>query len=514
VNVRWTWREAPLLVLCLITSSAQAVETPIELRPYRVEILLADESDDPTLRDELAAMSDRTWGGRWSLHIDARTAAPWMSERLFERLQPDDLAASNDADVDVRYLVWVSPQPAGVKLSIRAWEPLWGHLSPVVSDSVYDRRAAPLRILQLCRQLFRPRATWEKHDDQTARIAVQAAALAGPDPEFAVLQPEEAFVPWMILRKRDGTIQRQQAISWTYFVAQELTDGRGLATVVSGLRSPHGAKPRGRIELVAVAARPQWSQTRLECFSQSQPPRPLAAHRVEWLPVETSTEAGTTKESEESPRPQVLVTDRGGSLRFAVEDYPDLLWASVYSGSLRLARVPLLPGSAPVARLDLPDDAIRLQAEGQLQLLQSELVDVVALRTLLVATARAAGKRSDWKTANEKLALAKRLSAPQPFLEQVSAVRVPAVAEALKRKDRTTEQRVIRMCEETIELIRRYLDEDRLRLVQEELDELQAADKEISAEVRGANQSAKTAAPPAASEPAPKTKSAPKAGGF
>ena len=490
-------------------SSAGAIETPIELLPYRVVIELADAGRDAALPGELAAMSDRTWGGRWELRIDARPDAPWASERRFQQFRVDDFVATGDDDVDVRYLVSVEPQPVGVALRVRASEPLWGHLSPAIGDVVYDRREAPLRILQLCRQLFRPLASWEKHDDLSARLAVRGAAIAGPDPEFDIVQPNEAFVPWMILRKRDGTIQRQQPISWTYFVAQDLTNGRGLAKVVSGLRSPHGAKPRGRVEFVAVAARPQWSQTRLECYSQAQPPRPLAAHRVEWLPVDPVLESDVADESAETPQPELLVTNRTGSLHFPVGKFPELVWASVYSGTLRLARVPIVPGSVPVARLDLPDDGIRLQAEGQFQLLQSELVDVVALRTLTVAEARAAAKKNDWKAADEKLADAKRLSAPQPFLERVSAVRVPAVAEAMQRKDRTTEQRVVRMCDETTELIRRYLDEDRLRLVQEELDELQAAVKETAAEVRAVDQPAVNDGRPSIATPAPATAAPP-----
>jgi hypothetical protein len=179
-------------------------------------------------------------------------------------------------------------------------------------------------------------------------------------------------------------------------------------------------------------------------------------------------------------RPNLVVTDRSGSVTFSAVEHPPLLWASVYSGTLRLARVPIIPGSAPVLQLQLPDDAVRLQAEGQLQLLQSELVDVVALRAVTVAAARAAAKRSDWQTVDEKLAEARKVSAPQPFVDRVAAVRLTALTASRQKVDRTTEQRVIQMCDETLELVRRYLDEDRLRLVQEELDELRAAEKQAS----------------------------------
>jgi hypothetical protein len=245
----------------------------------------------------------------------------------------------------------------------------------------------------------------------------------------------------------------------------------------------------------------------------------LAAHRVEWLSVENPHAPPNSTDAESSPpQPSLLVTDRTGSLLFSAADHPPMVWASVYSGTLRLARVPIIPGSVPVQQLQLPDDAVRLQAEGQLQLLQSELVDVVALRAVTVAAARAAAKRSDWQTANERMAEARKSSAPQPFVDRVAAIRVAALTASRQKVDRTTEQRVIQMCDETLELVRRYLDEDRLRLVQEELDELQAVEKQETAPERAPRDPrvhAATAPPttaPAAAPPPPPTKAAPKIG--
>uniref|UniRef100_A0A7C2JZE6 Uncharacterized protein n=1 Tax=Schlesneria paludicola TaxID=360056 RepID=A0A7C2JZE6_9PLAN len=489
-NLRATWSLLVALTMaaCGVVHAADVdASTPVELQPYRVHLLLADRRPDGVAREklveELSSTSDRTWGRRWALQLESRDPSPWSNHRAFRRFRPETFAADTDVDAfDVRYFVQVSALPVGLQLQVRAWEPLWNHASPVLGASVMDPRDAPLRILELCRDLFRPRAVWEKTNDYSARLIVQGGAIAAPDAEFPLIEPQEIFTPWLVARNREGAITRQQAVPWTCFVLEDVVDGRASVRVVSGLRAPLGAKPRGRIDYVAVAARPQWTSTRLDCYSVSQPPRALAAHRVELTPVDLSPPA--SEESPTPPTPELVLTDRLGAVRIDAAGRPPMVWAAVYSGTLKLATVPIVPGSAEAVRLDLPDDSIRLQAEGQLQLLTSELVDTVALRAVVMSAARAAAKKNDWPVVKDKMAEARKIGDPKPLLERVSAVRVPAAAAALAKKDRTTEQRVQRMCDETAEMVRHYLNPEKLNLLQEELDELEKVDQQTKADVR------------------------------
>ena len=85
-----------------------------------------------------------------------------------------------------------------------------------------------------------------------------------------------------------------------------------------------------------------------------------------------------------------------------------LVWLFAYSGQRLLARVPLFRECSSSVRLDVPDDSTRLTAEANLQMLQGEVIDAVALRNTAFATIRAAAKKDDWVTVNQKLALLKR----------------------------------------------------------------------------------------------------------
>jgi hypothetical protein len=60
----------------------------------------------------------------------------------------------------------------------------------------------------------------------------------------------------------------------------------------------------------------------------------------------------------------------------------------VKNGETLLARLPVVVGLSPVVTAEVPDDSRRLQAEGLLKGLQSEVVDVVASRQVAAARVR------------------------------------------------------------------------------------------------------------------------------
>lgn len=461
--------------------AAKKLPIPLELQPYQVHILLADSRARPLPHDDwaatLAACTERTWGGFWDLTVQTIEPPPWFDSAGFADYRFE--ISPSEQPLDVVYLVWVAQRADGLELLLRSRELRWDHTSPILRETVLDERELPMRILLLTRKLFRPLATWEKRDDQSVWVTIKGAALAEADPDHPLVEVGELLTPWLISLRRDGSLNRQQALPWTYFRLESLEKGRGWASVVSGLQAPLAIKSRGRMEFVAVAARPQWPETRFECWAQTQPPRPMAAHRVAVRADEHAIRPQDHAAS--STASEIWITDRSGGLTFSVQDQPRLLWLTVYSGTLKLAYVPLAVGTAPLIRINLPDDSVRLEAEGQLQLIQSELIDEVARRSAEIAVVKAAAKKQDWETVKKYLERLRKQSIPQPFLERVSAVRVAAVNAAQKNKDRVTEQRVIRMCEETNNLIRRYLNEDRIRLLEEELAELRSDNDASSA---------------------------------
>ncbi len=454
--------------------------TPIEYVPYSVAVQVSlPENPDAHIADAAAWLSElqaaiiRRAGPRWALTVQRDSQAAWSRPSAWRDLnaaKASKLVTDNPADFI--YLVQLSSTGGTLSGEVRVWEPLVSVLSPLRKATAVDSRELPEQVAQAVWELFRPRGHWQKIDDAQARLRVQAAGLGTDSALPPLLDVGEVFNPWIVLRKRDQSVDRIVPQSWTYLIAETLIDGRGQARIVSGLRNPLTLKPRGRVEFVAIAARPQWSETTITFRRQSSPPEVLAAHETQWYADQFPID------EEHPPKVARQLTDRFGKMTLQKMPEARLGWLTITSGSQLLARLPIVPGEEHQREVMLPDDSLRLQVEGQLQLVQSDLVSFVATRTALIAITRASAKKSDWEAVDARLKQLNLLPSPQSFLDRVNAIRVAAVAKARSAKDRTTEQRVSRMTDDTAELVKRYLNDDKLAVLKEEVAELRAADVE------------------------------------
>jgi hypothetical protein len=257
--------------------------------------------------------------------------------------------------------------------------------------------------------------------------------------------------------------------------------GASACTLTSALRVSFSARRR-RVESVALGIVPSLASTRLTMVTFFPARRPLGGIEVE------SFAESPPPASEQAAAPaalQRLVTDRNGQVRLDCPSPPldKPLWLFVRSGQNLLARVPFVPGIRADEILELPDDTLRLEIEGQVAQLQSELVDAVARRAVLSALVRNRAKAREWPAVDELL---KQLSAgPRApnFAADLNSIRINGQRQARERKERLTELRIQKLCDESAELITYYLDEAKVNEVREEIAELrQIAEEEAKAE--------------------------------
>jgi hypothetical protein len=454
----------------------------MESRPYRVRILLAGGAD--AWRAPLTAALDRSVGRLWETTIedlagisrpDASGLARWnqsAAQQLF-----------SDADVDFWFAVTIQASGPRRRIAVRAWQPKYEWLSPVQSAVLFERRDTAGRMVQLCWGLFRPEIQIEHVEENDVRARIPAGDLQPADPAYRLFQPGDCLVPWLMYYNRQKVLQRSQELPWSYVRLDEIAGPLAKGVVLSGLRTPLAGKTRGRIEKVAVASRPVFAETRLQIGVQNQPARLLAGYRLELRPklperkpVEEQENAGDGAAAKPPMEDVVTVlTDRLGETTLTPKPGQPVTWVYVYSGDLLLARVPFVAGSLAFQRLDVPDDSVRLAVEGQLQVLQSELINLVAERNTLVAAARAASKKDDWDSVASLRRQLDDLPERKTYHDRLAAIRVPALNAAKARRDRNAQVRVDRLCNDVAELIDRYLDPDKLQVIKDDLDELQKA---------------------------------------
>ena len=513
-----------------VSAADRPTELPVDVRPYRVRLAIAFDApqlSEATQREMLLATEQavrRCVGSMWQLRVES---LPWLQPvsaaglsrlkvaELIERADPREQAsgslqtpgpigsvsegvgmprvesssssssltlrvgveAAASEPVEVWFVATVQAARPGYRVEVRAWQPEIPLALDSVGDRVVDPRDVPLTIVKLCWQTFRPVGVVEGVDGNTVQVRLRAGALAAPDADFALAQPNDIFVPSIAVRSRENRVERLLSIPWTYLTATEVSGSLMTANVGSGLRSPISAKQRGRNETIVVAVRPQQQATRLELATQTKPSLPLVAHRIE-----LRSSPATPIQDDPVARLETLVgellTDRRGLVMIAVDRERPLVWLFAYSGQHLLARVPFVPGVAPHVRLEVPDDSARLAAEADVQMLQGQLIDAVAVRNTQIGLIRAAAKQRDWKEQESRLAGLAKLEDAQSFLDRLAAVRVPAVNAAKTRKDKVAEARINRLCDEMATLIRQYLSEDRIKQLNEEATELRKADAE------------------------------------
>ena len=457
---------------------------PPERRGYEVRLLVAlDESsfDAPsslTILREVGQAATRCAGELWAVKTNQITWLSPASQRGLERLDQTVLFKQYpDESADVWFAASVESLPVGFRVSVRSWQPDVQLETPIQSVDLHDRREIAVALLRLCRDLMRPMGVVENVTKKTARIRLRAGELTPPDPSFNQLKKDDLLLPMLAYRDKNKVIERLQTIPWTYISVEEIENSTVQGTIESGLKSPLSGKKRGRIDTLVVALRPQYPSTQIELLTQTKPRLPLVAHRIE---VRTSfANPQPTKEHPEIDPSATLIrellTDRRGLTHLMIEPDHRLVWLFAYSGENLLARVPCVPGISRILSLEVPDDSTRLTAEADLQMLQGEVIDAVALRNTAIATMRSAAKKDDWNTVTQKLTLLKRQQDAGSLNDRLIAVRVAGTAAAKARKDRVTEVRINRICDDTASLIKTHLSDETLRLLIEEMEALQSA---------------------------------------
>ncbi len=464
-----------------------SLEVPAERRPYHVRLLVAFDptSFDSTARQiqlrDIHQTTRRCVGELWAFEATEISWLDPVSEQGLVRLDRSVLEKHRPGDsADVWFVAAIETLPVGKRVSVRSWQPEIQIESIVKSTVVHDERDLTIALIRLCRDLFRPMGIVVQVNDRSVQIRLNGGEYITPDPTFSQLSPDEVLIPMLAYRNKDHVIEKLQVIPWTYLTVDEVDGSRVVGTVQSGLKLALGGKKRGRIDTLVVAVRPQFEATRIQLVTQSKPQLPLVAHRIE-----VRTEAVIPRVTEEHPEidpASTLIneklTDRRGFSKISVEPDYSLVWLFAFSGQHMLARVPFVPGAAAEIRFEVPDDATRLAAEADLQMLQGEVIDAVALRNTAIATIRAAAKKDDWSTVSQKLTLLKQQSSSSSLVDRLIAVRVAGVAAAKANRDKAAETRINRMCDEAVALIKVHLGEEKVRLLTEEMDALQSADVE------------------------------------
>ncbi|MEY4568045.1 MAG: hypothetical protein RLY14_3015, partial [Planctomycetota bacterium] len=142
----------------------------------------------------------------------------------------------------------------------------------------------------------------------------------------------------------------------------------------------------------------------------------------------------------------------------------------VKNGETLLARLPIVVGLQPLYVAEVPDDSRRLEAEAFLRGLQSEVVDLVALRQVAAARVRLRMEEGKLDQAKQLVDELRQLKDYEKMARDLDNVQRQVLDPASGPLTPVAQLRIEKMFQQTRELLQKYLQNDLVQKVEKELD--------------------------------------------
>lgn len=465
--------------------SSEAVDRyRFELEPYRVLVelhvmtpRLIEGKDLQRLSAKLVSHIHRNAGATWSTRVVVVDADSFQSTDGHRR---DNGSQKN---YDKVFRLAIGRNANGFELTGSEFDVPTQQRTSEVSRTVIAPRFVAHELARMTAALFRPVAIVDTANEMNVRIRLKAGLIACPNPNWNAIPVDSYLTTYRLYFDRDKVIRKRIEVPWTFLKILKTQRAQADCKVISAFRAPLAGIQR-RVETRALVATPlsNVSELRIERRNDRRSPtgtlRVNLAHSfVPGKPVDFHSR---------------LVTDRRGTQRLSKEETP-IQFIFVYSGDTLLARVPVMIGLEEVIELEVPDDETQLSVDGQLNQIKSELIDIVARRTVMIARVKLLAKQGkfgqlaagdaggqDAREENNVSAVMKQielLPGVESFRKKILAVRVPAVARSESAGDRAAVNRINKQCDEMTELVKRYLDDDKLKQLEEQVDEWKTIDR-------------------------------------
>ncbi len=407
--------------------SAEPEETAWEYRPYQIAVwLCSDGSPDieanlDRIADELVLGARRIDASGWYLNVQqpprqlqwkilSTISAP---EAYTESLADDPLVGQQDKLMCVCLSSENGQILARVReldLETRQWGPLGernfsqttGLLDGLVqlvknafmpiaevervtehtlengkkADMVY-LRARAIRTCKRSRQVVNDREIPGDglDNDDNGSIDDMFAWASEPINDSPVwVRDSDRFLPVIRRTDRQGNLVRLDPVEFTYLTIEGKEDTKFVCAIQSYHRAPLAGRKSKRARKLALVIRPPESSTTLKLVSRGDDPQPLEGYEIR------SGHPGATVDEIE-----VLgYTDWRGMIEIPPSERGMRLLL-VKHGDRRLMKLPMIPGLYATQVTAVPDDETRLYAEGVISGIETEILNLVAQRSVMEA---------------------------------------------------------------------------------------------------------------------------------
>ena len=373
----------------------QEKEEVWEYSPYRVKVWVALELTPELgtgtlarIKKEIVWLSEQVDLSGWRVTPEAVPVA-WQS-RILQDLDALTLPEKAEdrlkelGDADKLIFVGVKKDGQGYRVTSREYDGTTEILGPVFSQKCWFIHRLGRQAYRAVESAFSPIARVEEANVGRATVKMRASGLIqGPQPDDAVpvtpptyIQNSDVMVP---LIKHVGRLKLDRAnirvLDWTCLSIEGREGDLIQCKVNSMFRSPLGSRTSRRQQRYAIVTKPATATTTIVMHSNDKAKEPLSGYNVYYVDQEKNEPILLGKSDW---RGEVTVDQKYGQFQTLY----------VKNGERVLSRMPLVVGYYD--RVDAPvlSDEIRLRAEGIIQGLESQFLDLVARREVFSARIR------------------------------------------------------------------------------------------------------------------------------
>ena len=274
------------------------------------------------------------------------------------------IAVIHAKELDVRTLYVAGHSSVDVRhqsfLIDSVFDAIWGSFAPVASiDQVHGSRV-------ILRLLGGELMNLKRHD-------------VGFEPSVS---PDDVFITYSRAFDKTGKLIAVTPIPWTALVVQKCEGSSVECELESGIRFSLTSRKRGRSEQIAILPRLQAHPTRLVLHSRILPQTDDSIESTREKRIKFLTNYQISEKRSE--KYEILgTTDVFGSIVIPYLEGEPIRTLYIRQGDVLVAKLPLVQGFKPEIPVAIPDDEIRIAAEGRLIGIQEEVIDLVARKEIL-----------------------------------------------------------------------------------------------------------------------------------
>jgi hypothetical protein len=448
-----------LLVLAVLGPATAEAAAPVvpqrpwEYAPYRIQVWIAlVPSPELTARlreriaETIAQRADVVAGATWDLRtVRCPPAVAAVTAQQIAAVTVEDVQAADPQllkSEDKLFLLRVRAEPDGWSLAARELDcptRLW---RPTETARIVQPEQIPDTAAALVATAFSPLARIESVKDSEAKLRVRAGGLVTEPTSPAAVHDSAVLLPVLRIDDRQGEPLKNgiQVVPWTLLSVKEREGSALKCRVFSGGATTLGGRTSSRVIKLALVVKPHGAATQLRVTTGGATPVALPGYEIRIKDPDTSASdlVGIT-----DWRGMVTVPRAGKTLRVL----------QVRSGSRLVAVCPVVPGLDPELLIRVPNDELRLEAEGFVQGLQTRVMDIMARRELYKARFQRHLEKKEFDRAQGMLDEFRRLET-RAELSRLLDVQ----EQRLTTPDRATQKRIDKLFADTRQVLLKFLD--------------------------------------------------------